>query len=85
MRSEYPSHTRHALHRHHRCAHPSVTRSPALSNDLGHLVHLSLRTSECAESLLRQLPRALVLAVAKQFYDATLVWCEAIDKNESAF
>lgn len=46
---------------------------PALSDDLGHLIHLSLRALEGAEPLLRQLPRALVLGVAQQFDDAALV------------
>ena len=56
----------------------SVTRPPALRNDLGHLVNLSLRAAERPESLLRQLSRALVLAVTEEFDDAALVWCEAI-------
>jgi hypothetical protein len=50
-----------------------VTSPPALGNDLGHLVHLSLRTPERPEPLLRQLPRALVLAVPQEFDDAALV------------
>lgn len=52
--------------------------SPALSNDLGHLVDLSLRTAESTESLLCELARALVLAVAEEFDDAALVGCEAV-------
>ena len=58
--------------------HHLVLSPPALSDDLGHLVHLSLRASECAEPLLRELSRALVLAVAEEFDDAALVWCEAV-------
>merc|ERR1712217_123481 len=54
-----------------------VTSPPGLGDDLGHLVDLSLATAECAESLLRQLPRALVLAVAEQFDHTALVWCKA--------
>jgi len=53
-----------------------VTGPPALRDDLGHLVHLSLRTAECPEPLLRKLSRALVLAVAEKFDDAALVWGE---------
>ena len=52
---------------------PLMTRSPALSNDLGHLIHLSLRTAERPQSLLRELPCALVLAVAEKFDNTTLV------------
>lgn len=55
-----------------------LARPPGLSNDLGHLVDLSLRTAEGAESLLRQLPRALVLGVAEQFDHAALVRGEAV-------
>ena len=54
-----------------------VLGPPALSDDLGHLVNLSLRAAECAEPLLRELSRTLVLAVAEEFDDAALVWCEA--------
>jgi hypothetical protein len=60
-----------------------VTRSPALRNDFGHVVNLSLRTPEGPEPLLRQLSRALVLAIAQEFDDAALVWCEAITQNQS--
>jgi hypothetical protein len=42
-----------------------VTGSPALSDDLGHLVNLALRTAEGSESLLCELTGALVLAVAE--------------------
>lgn len=55
-----------------------VANSPALSDDLGHLVDLSLRTAESTESLLCKLAGTLVLAVAEKFDDAALVWCEAI-------
>jgi len=55
-----------------------VTRPPALGDDLGHLVHLSLRTAEGTEPLLRQLSRALVLAVAQKFDHTALVWGEAV-------
>lgn len=54
-----------------------MTGSPAVGDDLGHLVHLSLRTAECAEPLLRELTGALVLAVAEKFDDTALVWGEA--------
>lgn len=54
-----------------------VASPPGLGDDLGHLVDLSLATAECAESLLRQFPRALVLAVAEQFDHTALVWCKA--------
>jgi len=89
-----------------------VTSSPRLSNDLCHLVDLSLRTAEGTElsdmlvwfedlvamveigrsdslgrmvdrsgegrtySFLSELTCALVLAVAEEFDDAALVWCE---------
>ena len=56
-----------------------VTSPPRLGNDLGHLVHLSLRTAKRTESLLRQLARALVLAVPQQFDDAALIWGKARD------
>ena len=52
-----------------------MTSSPALSNDLGHLVDLSLRTAKCAEPLFRELTCALVLAVAEEFDDAAFVGC----------
>lgn len=55
-----------------------VTSPPALGDHLGHLVHLSLRTTECPEPLLRKLSRALVLAVAEQLDNTALVWCEAV-------
>ena len=54
-----------------------MTRSPALRNNLGHLVYLSLRTSEGTKPLLRKLPRALVFAVAEKFDNSTFVWCKA--------
>lgn len=54
-----------------------MTRPPALGDHLGHLVHLSLRTAEGAEPLLSELAGALVLAVAEEFDNAALVWCEA--------
>ena len=53
-----------------------VTCSPALSDDLGHLVDLSLGTAEGSESLLRELTGALVLAVTEEFDDTALVWGE---------
>ena len=59
-------------------ASPLVTRPPAVSDDLGHLIHLSLRTSERSESLLRELTGTLVLAVAEKFDDTALVGCEAV-------
>ncbi len=58
-----------------------MTRSPALRNDLGHLIDLSLRASESPEPLLRQLSRPLVLAVAQEFDDAALVGCEAVTQK----
>jgi len=58
-----------------------VTSPPALSDDLGHLVHLSLRTAERPEPPLRELSRALVLAVAEKFDDTALVWCKAVVKE----
>lgn len=61
-----------------------MTSSPALSDDLGHLVNLSLRTAEGAESLLSQLAGALVLGVAEEFDDAALIWCEA-EESVSGF
>lgn len=42
-----------------------VACPPALGNNLGHLVHLSLRTPECAQPLLRKLPCALILAITE--------------------
>lgn len=56
-----------------------MTRSPALSDDLGHLVDLSLGTAEGTESLLGQLSRTLVLAVTEKFDDTALVWGEAVE------
>ena len=58
-----------------------VTSSPALSDDLGHLVNLSLRTAESTESLLCELSGTLVLAVTEKFDDAALIWCEAVCKH----
>ena len=46
---------------------------PALSNDTGHLVDLSLGAAEGAEPLLCELAGALVLGVAEEFDDAALV------------
>ncbi len=60
-----------------------MTRPPALRNHLGHLVHLSLRTPECAEPLLRELARALVLAIAEKFDNAALVRCVAVYIQEA--
>lgn len=40
-----------------------MSSSPALRDDLGHLVNLPLRTAQGPESLLCQLSRALVFAV----------------------
>lgn len=54
-----------------------VTGSPALGDNLGHLVDLSLGTAEGTESLLGQLSRTLVLGVTKEFDDAALVWGKA--------
>ena len=78
-----------SLHVHPRQPHaaPLVTRSPALRDDLGHLIHLSLRTAERPQSLLRELSRTLVLAVAEKFDDAafvrreTAVKCQPIHPN----
>jgi len=56
-----------------------VASPPRLGNDLGHLIHLSLRTSKRTKSLLRQLARTLVLAVPQQFDDAALVGCKTGD------
>lgn len=50
----------------------------ALGDDAGHLVNLSLATAEGAEPLLRELTRALVLGVAEEFDNATLVGGEAV-------
>ena len=58
-----------------------MTSSPALGDDLGHLVHLSLRTAESSESLLCELACALVLAVTEEFDDAALVWGEAVGRK----
>lgn len=55
-----------------------MTRSPALGDDLGHLVHLSLGTAKGAQPLLRELTGTLVLAVAEKFDDAALVGCKAV-------
>jgi len=54
-----------------------VTGTLALGDDAGHLVDLSLATAEGAEPLLSELARALVLGVAEEFDDATLVGGEA--------
>ena len=51
----------------------------ALGDDAGHLVDLSLATAEGAEPLLGELARALVLRVAEEFDDATLVGGEAVE------
>jgi len=56
-----------------------VTGTLALGDDAGHLVDLSLATAEGAEPLLSELARALVLGVAEEFDDATLVGGEAVD------
>jgi hypothetical protein len=56
-----------------------VTSPSRLGNDLGHLVHLSLRAAERTEPLLRQLAGALVLAVPQQFDDAALIGGETRD------
>ena len=53
-----------------------MTGSPALGDDLGHLVDLSLRTAEGTESLLGQLSCTLVLGVTEEFDNAALVWGE---------
>lgn len=58
-----------------------MTNSPAVGDDLGHLVNLSLSTAECAEPLLRELTGALVLAVAEKFDNAALIWGEAVEKH----
>lgn len=55
-----------------------LTGSLALSDDIGHLVNLALRTAESSESLLCKLASTLVLAVAEKFDNAALVWCEAV-------
>ena len=55
-----------------------VSCSPALSDDLGHFVDLSLRTAEGAQPLLCQLTGTLVLAVAQQFDYTSLIWCETV-------
>jgi hypothetical protein len=56
-----------------------VTGTLALGDDAGHLVNLSLATAEGTEPLLSELARALVLGVAEEFDDATLVGGEAVD------
>jgi hypothetical protein len=56
-----------------------VAGTLALGDDAGHLVDLSLATAEGAEPLLGELARALVLGVAEEFDDATLVGGEAVD------
>lgn len=56
-----------------------MTGPPALRDDLGHLVDLSLGTAEGTESLLGQLSRALVLGVTEEFDDTALVWGEAVE------
>ena len=50
-----------------------MARPPRLSNNLGHLVDLPLRTPKRAQPLLRQFPRALVLRVPQQFDDPAFV------------
>nr|POE51562.1 hypothetical protein CFP56_25769 [Quercus suber] len=55
-----------------------VTQPSALGDDFGHLVHLSLRTTECPEPLLREFSRTLVLAVTEQFNHAAFVWGETV-------
>jgi hypothetical protein len=54
-----------------------VAGTLALGDDAGHLVNLSLSAAEGTESLLRELTRALVLGVAEEFDNATLVGGEA--------
>ena len=56
-----------------------VASTLALGDDAGHLVNLSLATAEGTEPLLSELARALVLGVAEEFDDATLVGGEAVD------
>lgn len=60
-----------------------MTGSPALSDDLCHLVDLALGTAESSESLLCELAGALVLAVSEEFDNAALVWCEAVGGEEA--
>ena len=60
-----------------------MSRPLALGDDIGHLVHLSLRAAECPESLLRQLSRTLILAVPEKFDDAAFVRCESSVPFES--
>ena len=61
-----------------------MTSSPALSNDLCHLVDLALRAAEGAESLLGELASTLVFAVAEEFDYAALVGCKTVDTLLSA-
>jgi len=71
------SHNRH--HENRSLAHQRLVASPpALSDDTGHLVDLSLRTAEGAEPLLRELAGTLVLGVTEEFDDAALVRGEAV-------
>ena len=58
-----------------------VSRPPALSDNLRHLIHLALCPPERPESLLRQLACTLVLAVAQEFDDSALVGCKAVPNN----
>lgn len=62
-----------------------VSRTSALRDDVGHLVHLSLAALEGAESLLGELARALVLAVAQQFDDAAFVGRETMGCQRVSF
>lgn len=55
-----------------------VASTLALGDDAGHLVNLSLATAEGTEPLLRELARTLVLGVAEEFDNATLVGGEAV-------
>lgn len=55
-----------------------VGGTPALGNDLCHLVHLSLRAAKGTEPLLGELARALVFAVAEEFDHAAFVGGESV-------
>jgi len=50
-----------------------VASTAGLGNDAGELVNLGLGATKGAESLLGQLPCALILAVAEEFDDTLLV------------
>jgi hypothetical protein len=60
-----------------------VTSTAGLGDDTLELINLGLSTAEGTESLLGQLAGALVLAVAEEFDNATLVWGKAIQHVSS--